>query len=288
MPTTSNTGESFYDVLSAAVNDMIENGFDTEERIAFWRERLRAAAEAMAGSTAQMEDMLRDNLRAVYQRLVEDGSVLKRHPHVSKFTLERIKPELRSELDRRIMASASLIRLHRQEAIEQTLRRFSGWGTSIPAGGAEYAKRRAEKTRIRKAMAQLPFETRRVLIDQGQKLAQNISYVVAVQSQAIGGFWRSHYRQPGYNYRVDHKERDDKFYMLRDNWAQKAGFVKVGAAGYTDQITEPGEEVFCRCYYIWVNLLTGVPVDVLTRLGREAIAEGRAKREALMAGSVAA
>jgi len=43
--------------------------------------------------------------------------------------------------------------------------------------------------------------------------------------------------------------------------------MKVGPAGYTDQITQPGEEPFCRCSYVYVYNLASVPDYMLTVLG---------------------
>ena len=69
--------------------------------------------------------------------------------------------------------------------------------------------------------------------------------MLAKSTSAIAAEWRSNWRQSGYDYRKDHKERDRKVYMLRDNWAQAKGLVKPGAAGYYEDITSAGEEVFC-------------------------------------------
>ena len=134
-----------------------------------------------------MEQMLKDALAAVYDRLVEKGDVVRLHPGIPRFTLERLKPQLRAELDRRILASADLIRLNRKNSIEKTLQRFVGWSTSIPKGGSDVVDKAAEKKKIRKSLAQLPFEERRVLIDQGHKLRASISEIVAKDGNAIAG-----------------------------------------------------------------------------------------------------
>ena len=199
---------------------------------------------------------------------------------VERFTIERIKPSLRAELDRRILASASLIRLNRDAAIEKTIQRFQGWATSIPKGGSGAVAKRETKDDIRKSLAQLPFEERRVLIDQGHKLTSSISEILATDGGAIAGVWRSHWRQSGYDYRVDHKDRDEKVYTVRDNWAMQAGLMKVGRAGYTDDITKPGEEVFCRCYYSYLYHLRDLPASMLT-------AKGRAQLERVRQGAAA-
>jgi hypothetical protein len=266
---------SFYDVLTRAINDLVEHGFDSVDRIAFWQDQLARAARRNLTSPAVLQQMLKNAMESVFRRLVERGGVLKYHQRVERFMLERVKPQLRAELDRRILASADLIKLNREATIQKTLQRFSGWATSIPAGGSEVINKPKTKEKIRAGLAGLPFEERRVLIDQSHKLVASISQTMALGSGAIAGIWRSNYRQPGYNYREDHKERDNQVYLLRDNWAQERGLVKVGPVGYYDEITAAAEEPFCRCYMIWIYALRDLPTSMLTVKGRSELERTR-------------
>lgn len=258
---------TFAETVAAAIKDFEEYGYDSEARLERWLSELRKSAEQATSSKSKLAEMLRDALRAIFHRLVEKGSILGRHPGADRFTLQKVAPRLRTELDRRILASASLIKLNRDEAIEKTLRRFSGWATSIPVGGSEAVSRRETSTDLKKALKSLPFEERRVLIDQGHKLTSSLNAILASDGGAIAGKWRSHWRQAGYNYRTDHKERDGHFFLLRDSWAAKSGLVKPGPDGYSDKITQPGEEVFCRCFYEYVYNLRDLPGDMLTEKG---------------------
>jgi len=275
MPRQPGSANRFYRTIQEAIADITEHGFDSQRRIDDWMERIRQAATATLTPLAEMEKSLRDALGSIYKRLIERGGIIRMHPGVSRFTLTQVKPKLRAELDKRIMASAQLIRLNRAEAIEKTLRRFSGWSSSIPPGGSRTVDRRQEGVELRKAMYSLPFVERRVLIDQGHKFAANLSEIVATDGGAIAGIWRSHWREPGYDYREDHKERDELVYTVRDNWAQQAGLMRPGKAGYTDQITKPGEEVYCRCRYQWVYALGKLPEDMLTAKGRRQLLQIR-------------
>lgn len=259
---------NFSEVVAAAIRDFAEHGYDDEQRLEHWLRQIRAAAEAQATSRKRMEDMLRDALHAIYARLVEREGVLNTMPGVGRFTLHKVAPRLRAEFDKRIMASANLIRLNRDEAIEKTLRRFSGWATSLPKGGSASPEMRKAGDDVKKAMKSLPFVERRVLTDQGHKLAAAISEVVAVGGGAIAGVWFSHWRQANYDYREDHKERDGKVYLVRGSWAQEGGLVKPGEAGFTDQITQPGEEPYCRCRLVWKFNLRELPSEMLTEKGR--------------------
>ena len=184
--------------------------------------------------------------------------------NVSRFDINKIKPKLRAELDKRIVASANLIKLNREEAIEKILRRFSGWATSIPLGGTKSVKKVKEKDDIKKSISKIPFEERRVIIDQTHKLTASIRDIVALDNGAIAAEWNSHWRQANYNYRKDHKERDEKVYVIKGSWADNEGYIKA-KNGYIDDITMPGEEVYCRCYYKYIYTLGKMPESMLTK-----------------------
>jgi len=270
---------SFQEVLTAAIEDMLEHGFDSVERVQRWTRELRVAAERSLVSPQSVEDELRRGLAATYRKMVDRGQLVRFNPGVERFTLERIRPALRSELDRRIMASADLIRLNREEAVEKTLRRFAGWSTSIPKGGTDAETRAKVRAEQKKAMGSLPFQERRVLVDQGHKLVSSLNEIVATDGGAIAGRWRSFWRQPGYDYREDHKARDDKVFLIKGSWAHRAGLVKPGDAGYTDDVTKPAQEPFCRCQYVYLYNLRDLPDDMLTAKGRSALTAARGIEE---------
>lgn len=268
--------QTFADVIAEAIADVAEHGFDSEERLLFWTGRLREAAERVA-SGVRVEDMMREGLSKIYMRLVQRGGLARLHQGAGRFTIQRVAPRLRSELDRRIMASAQLIRLNKQEAVEKTMRRLQGWITSIPAGGSEQVDQRAVRTQVAKPLRALPYEERRVLIDQGHKLSSSISAVVATDGGAIAAKWRSHWKQANYDYREDHKERDEHVYLIRGSWAHEKGLVKPGKDGFTDEITQPAEEIFCRCHYIYIYGLRSLPEDMVSDKGRAELV--RVRRE---------
>lgn len=257
---------SFYETVSAAVRDIAERGYDPI-RVDQWLQLIAQAAARDMTPTGTMERTLRASLTTIYTRYVDKGGLLKLNPGVSRFTLDQVKPKLRAELDRRIMASAQLIKMNREAAIQKTLQRFSGWSSSIPAGGSDASNKAEAKKDITKALKQLPFEERRVLIDQGHKFAAALSETLATDNGAIAVEWHSHWKQKNYNYREDHKERDKKVYTIRNNWAIERGLMRVGDAGYYDQVTSFGQEVFCRCYGTWIYNLRDLPPDMLTNKG---------------------
>ena len=266
----------FYRVLTAAIEDLATHGFDSQTRLDEWLEKLRNAAIASLIPEAVLERNLKDVLERVYRRIADGPKLIRTHPGVSRFTLEMVKPKLRAELDRRIMASASLIRLNRQASIERTLQRFAGWGSSIPIGGTQVTSKREEKRRIRRGISGLAFEERRVIIDQGHKLAASINDIVAEEGGAIALIWR-HVKEgpPAYDARPDHVARDGKIFVLRDNWAMEKGLIKLAGRQYYDQVTAVAEEPFCRCSAEYLYTLSDLPFEMLTAKGKRALIEAR-------------
>lgn len=267
---------NFQQTVAAAVADLDTYGYDSPERVSFWVSKLRTSAESSMVSEVTLQENLVRVFRGSYDRLVERGAILKHHPGVARFTLERVKPQLRDELDRRIMASANLIKNNREEAIEKTLRRFQGWATSIPPGENAAVNRTEAKAEVVKAMRSLPFEERRVLTDQSHKLIANLNNVMALGSGAIAGIWHHVRQQTGYSPRPDHVDRDGKVYVIRNNWAMQKGLMKLDGHKYTDEITAPAEEVYCRCSYQYLYTPGALPVNMLTALGKAELARARA------------
>ena len=267
---------SFQAAITAAVRDLSEHGYDSQERVEYWSRIIREAAVHSMIPEYRLEEQLSRMFGATYRRLVDDGQILKRHPGVARFTLERIKPKLRAELDRRRMASANLIKLNRAKMIEQTVQRYQGWATSVPPGGSDAVPKAEIKEGIRKPLASLPFEERRVHIDQAHKFVANLHNIVATDTGALAARWVSHWRQKNYNYREDHKERDGHIYVMRGNWALERGLMKLDGHQYTDEITMVGEEVFCRCSYTYLYSLLDLPPGMVTDKGRDELRRAKA------------
>lgn len=267
---------SFNEVLSAAVADLTENGFDDLARVQGWIQRIRDAASRSLIPERVLEENLRNAFRAQFRRLIDMGGIQRYHPGVPLFTLEKVKPKLRNELDRRLMAARDLIKLNRQRAVEEVTQRFAGWATSIPAGGSETTNRTETKARIRRSMSNMSFVERRLHIDQGHKFLSNLSAIIAVDGGALAGIWHSHADQVGYNYREEHKEIDGDVFVIRGNWALTQGLMKLNGHKYTDDIEAPGQLVYCRCFYRYIYSLRGLPAGMVTEKGRTELARARA------------
>jgi hypothetical protein len=274
--------DSFYKVVTEAVRYFEEHGFTSAEVLQQWIERIRRAAQETFTPESVLNEELQRSLGGIYKRLIDDGQILKTHNGVGKFTIERLKPKLRAELDRRLMVSRSLIKLNREQAVEKAIQRMVGWASSIPAGGSKAVEVKQTKEHIRKALTSLPFEERRCVIDQSAKFTSALNEIIAVDGGAIAMQWHIRH-SAGYHNRPDHKEREGNIYLLRSSWAKEKGLIKPGPAGYYDDITKVGEEVFCSCWAEWIYGLRYLPDDMITQKGKDELAAARAKIAAMRA-----
>lgn len=259
----------FYEIVSEAVSDLIEHGFDSQERIDRWLIQIRRAAQLALVPEAEIDDFLRKSLGRIFLRATATSALRRKHQDVEPFKLEQIKPGLRAELRRRIATSASLIKLNRAASIERTLQRFAGWASSVPIGGSDVTSRKETVANVRRSIAGLPFEERRVVADQGHKLAAAVNDIVGRDGGAIALVWH-HVKEhlPEYDARPSHVARDGKVYLLRDSWAVKDGLVKPGSHQYYDEVTAVGEEISCRCFATYIYVLSALPEDMLTEKGK--------------------
>jgi hypothetical protein len=185
-------------------------------------------------------------------------------------TFPELVYKMRNELDRRIAASADLIKIRREESLAATMRRWRGWASSVPPGGTPTPPSN-ETNLLLKDFRKVRFETNRLNIDQGHKLNSSLNATLAESTGAIAGLWHSNWKQLNYNYRPDHKDRDLKLYTIRGNWAMVQGLMKAGPDGYADEITQPAEEVYCRCWYQYIYNLDRLPEAMLTEKGKKAL-----------------
>lgn len=280
----------FYETVAAAIKDMAKHGYDSQARLDHWRALIEKAAAASFVNMDEAERDIRKTMTLSYHRLVTKGGLLRTMPNISAYTLQRMSPILQAQLNQRIMTSIDLIKLNRPMAIAKTLQRFSGWATSIPEGGFPSDIRKSVykpiqvRVELQKAMTSLPFEERRVIIDQNAKLMSAINTTVAVGNGAIAARWQSHKHQKNYDGRPAHNDRDGDVFLVRDCWAIDKGLVKRGASAYTDSIEQPGEYVFCRCSWIYIFDLRDLPSDWLTVKGKETLAEATAKVKGMLSG----
>lgn len=191
---------------------------------------------------------------------------------VQRFTRDNMSYRSKEILNSKIESSLSLIRLNREISVAEAEKRLVGWMSSVPPGGTDVDLPDTKK--IVKSLKQLPFEERRVIIDQGHKLTSSLNEVLSIEAGAIAAIWHSHVHQVGYNYRPDHAIRDGKVYLIRGSWADIKGLV-IPVHGYADEMTQPAEEPFCRCYYQYRFNLKDLPSNMLTQKAKDILAGKR-------------
>ena len=262
----------FKDLLLTALRDFSENGYGSEADLTEWLLKLEYALEREQPTDKETRDAIASTLRTIFARDVTRGGIAKRVPGVSRYTLDRIAPELRGELDRRIYAGVNLIKLNRASAVDKTLQRFAGWTTSVGPAGSFVTPRelRAAANEIAKPVAQVKFEKRRVAIDQGFKLSSAVAHVASVQAGAIAAIWHDRGQDDhGYDARPEHLKRSGTLFLVRDSWAMNEGLIRKGGLKYTDEIEQPAELVFCSCWYEYATSPRDIPETILTAKGRE-------------------
>lgn len=273
----------FQQVVRAAVTYFTQHGYTSQKALDIWSDRIAQAARDMLISPEEASEQIARSLGNIYGRVMRK---LPRHMKELQTTVAgRMGPEMffrrvssmpelahkmRTELDRKIATNVDLIKIRREESMAATLRRFKGWASSVPPSGTPTPPS-DEVDLLLKDFRKVRFETNRLNIDQGHKLNSALNAVLANNTGAIAGEWHSHWRQTNYNYRVDHKERDLEIYTIRGNWAEEAGLMHPGPAGYTDEITQPAEEVNCRCFYRYIYNLNRLPQAMLTEKGKRAL-----------------
>lgn len=255
---------TFTQTINSIIKEVMKFGFDTEQRVKNLRSKLTFAFLKSVKSEQVLQEDVRIQLTKTFDKLVPKAS-----PSLDGYTLQHLKPKLQLELEKRIIASANLIKWRREESIAKVLKDFEGWMTSVPKGGSKSPKIKDGGEKFKALTQQEKFFQRRIAIDQTAKLTQTVRELVAIDKGAIAGIWRSKGEyEKNYKYRPDHLERARRIYIVRDSWADKAGFIKP-VHGYMDDITKPAEEVYCRCSYIYLYTLRDIPVEYLTAKGKK-------------------
>jgi hypothetical protein len=253
-----------------ALRYFAEKGFQSESDLAQWLLKLHAALDRELPTDRYFKAQLDAALGRIFAREVKSG-IAKRVPGVSRYTLDRLAPSLRAELDRRIFAGVDLIKLNRQAAVLKTLQRFQGWVSSIPPHGIAGTNFREVTREIVKPAAQVRYEARRVSIDQGHKLSAAVAHTVAKAAGAVAGIWHDRGEfDHGYDARPEHLKRSGTLYLTRDSWALNEGLIAKRKVAYYDDLPDQAAVLpFCSCYVTWITSLHELPETMLTAKGRE-------------------
>lgn len=211
---------------------------------------LRSALRRRALDDTRIQSIVTKTLLRMYAAWMKKTP--RRHFVIKPREIPLIDARFRPMLADRIRGAVDLIRLNRDEQIEKELKRFAGW-----AAGANPARKPDPGLGKLKSLSRLPFEARRVSIDQGHKLLAAIDDVIAVENGAIARKWRHIHPHAGYQSRPEHIGRDGIVYSVRGSGVPKAG------RPYVDELPDqPGELPYCRCWFEPVYSEEDLPMDM--------------------------
>lgn len=257
--------DALYDHAEALIRIGKANPSRMEEILANLRRLGNEWADELAFQDVRQ---MRAELRQTFNAFCA-GGYKREMPTIKPYRIDRIKPIIRAELDRRIASSASLIKINRQNMIAESIQRFAGWSTGDIA--SKVSPPREVVSTDKKAS---DFTVRRVRIDQRQKLRANIADITAKETGAIAFYWRGKMDE---RERPLHKKRNGKLYLLTDTWATKQGLIKASKDAPRAEFAEskddgmPGIPIFCRCHAEYVFDLDELPESALTEKGRAKI-----------------
>ena len=254
---------SFPKLLKEAAKHFTRHGYTSQADINDWRVRLLTAAEQHLDPEGA-RDKIRRSLSSAFFKAIGEGRIAKRHGSVHKFTIDRLEPHLRDELERRMFAAQELVDGDKRATLERIHNRFLGLATAGPNPGEAQAAAQG----IGKAARDSKAQERMTAVDQTKKLVAGLDEIIAKDGDSIGGYWDATY-DIARKHRPEHAARHDRFYVRRGSWADTQGLVRH-PDGYMDEWDFPGVLINCQCEYRYVYDLSDCPEEALTAKGRAA------------------
>jgi hypothetical protein len=140
----------------------------------------------------------------------------------------------------------------------------------IPVGGTKDKTIKSEIVGIKKELRYLVKWNNLFYTYKARSLCSEIENIFALAGNPLAVIWRySNLDAQGeYQKTYSHEERADKIYAIRRSWAIEKGLIKVGPAGYLDEINKPGQELGCMCSLQWVFSVRRLPDSMITPKGR--------------------
>ena len=253
---------TFFQVLTLAIADMVSHGFDSASRVEHWIFEIKKSLKTQVLPPRDLEQMVYRALTNTFERTLRTHRG--RHALTNKVIVSQMTPQLRTEMNKRMMATMQLLQASRDETLAKVVRNFTGWATSIPEGGTAQAKQREEKARIRRILTRIPNQEKRIILDQSYKLKTAMDDLIAKESGAIAAKWYDRGEHDiTYDARKLHLDRSGTIFTIRNSWAHQQGLIKA-PNGYTDDFEMVGEFPFCKCHYEYFYRIEDLPKQFLT------------------------
>jgi hypothetical protein len=139
----------------------------------------------------------------------------------------------------------------------------------VPSGGTKDKVFRSRVAEIKKEIRSLAKWDRLFYTYKARSFPAEIEHIFVLAGNPLAAIW--HYSdldaQGEYQKTYNHQQQDGRVYAVRGNWAIEKGLMKVGPAGYLDEISRPGQECGCMCSLQWVASVRRLPSDMITAKG---------------------
>ena len=204
----------------------------------------------------------------------------KEHKGITKKSIKDFTPKARKELENRIKNSFLLIKNKDDEIKAKLASKFINYITidtkEIRGNGAS-EKSLLDFLDFAKENKILEEHARFILRDQSRKLNASLNFALADLNNCVGAFWHTMHDKrvvgnpnglypKGNSMHNDHYKRDGKFFVFKNSWAYKNGYVK---GEIYDNLEDGGVGVAinCRCNLGFVYSMVDVPKENLTDKG---------------------
>ncbi|NNM98724.1 MAG: hypothetical protein HKL91_02865 [Candidatus Eremiobacteraeota bacterium] len=141
----------------------------------------------------------------------------------------------------------------------------------VPNGGTNEKTIKSKIAEIKSDLRSLAKWDRLFYTYKATSFHDEIEYIfMLAKDDPVAAIWEYCYldEQGEYQQTYNHKKRHGRVYAVRGSWAIEQGFIKVGPAGYLDEISRPGQEVGCMCSLQWVMSPRDLPREMLAESGR--------------------
>lgn len=189
--------------------------------------------------------------------------------HIAKI-FDTLLPSITEQFKWCVENYRSQAEIYLSDQIEQFQVILRGFLEDVPIGGTKDKEIKSRIVEIKKELRQLARWNRLFYSYKAISLSAEIERLFVLAGNPLAAIW--HYSdmdaQGEYQKTYNHQQRGGQVYAIRASWAIEKGLMKVGPAGYLDEISGPGQEIGCMCSLQWVMDVRSLPDSMITGKGR--------------------
>jgi len=197
--------------------------------------------------------------------------------HIAKI-FDTLLPSIKDRFNWCVENYRSQADLYLNDQISQFQIMLKDFLKQIPVGGTKDKEIKAKIPEIKKEIRFLAKWNRLFYTYKARSFPVEIEHIFVLAGNPLAAIW--HYsnldEQGEYQKTYDHRLRDSRVYAIRGSWGIENGLMKVGPAGYLDEISRPAQELGCMCSLQWVTTVRRLPDDMITNKGRSELDRVRA------------